>query len=132
MANRYAPLKKRLVAERDRLQGELETLRAEEREIAEGDRSDNKGYGNHMADSASGVFDKEIDQAMERNLQVLLDDIGRALEKFEQGTYGVCDNCGQEIPYERLERFPQAALCVACKSEQEKQTIRPFRAAVEL
>ena len=41
------------------------------------------------------------------------------LNKFEQGTYGICDNCGKEISLERLQAIPQAALCIDCKSPQD-------------
>ncbi len=43
-------------------------------------------------------------------------DVVAALAKIEDGTYGTCENCGNEIPYERLEAVPAARLCVTCKS----------------
>ena len=46
--------------------------------------------------------------------------VERALDKIEQGTYGICDRCGQQIEPRRLEVLPDATLCVACKELEEK------------
>jgi DnaK suppressor protein len=50
----------------------------------------------------------------------LLSKINTALEKIEDGEYGECENCGEEIGLKRLEARPVARLCIDCKSEQEK------------
>jgi len=50
----------------------------------------------------------------------LLNKINAALEKIEQGVYGECENCGEEIGLKRLEARPVAELCIDCKAEQEK------------
>jgi len=50
----------------------------------------------------------------------LLSKINAALEKIEDGEYGECENCGEEIGRKRLEARPVARLCIDCKSEQEK------------
>ena len=44
-------------------------------------------------------------------------DIIAALRKIDDGTYGKCESCGQEIPIERLEAVPAATLCVSCKQQ---------------
>lgn len=46
--------------------------------------------------------------------------IERALQKIDDGTYGICENCGACIGYERLKLRPVAELCIKCKLEQEK------------
>ena len=50
----------------------------------------------------------------------LLNKINAALDKIEQGVYGECENCGEEIGLKRLEARPVAELCIDCKAEQEK------------
>ncbi len=50
----------------------------------------------------------------------LLNKINAALEKIDQGVYGECENCGEEIGLKRLEARPVAELCIDCKAEQEK------------
>lgn len=50
----------------------------------------------------------------------LLNKINAALRKIEEGTYGECENCGEEIGVKRLDARPVAELCIDCKAEQEK------------
>jgi DnaK suppressor protein len=50
----------------------------------------------------------------------LIQKIRAALAKIEEGTYGECENCGEEISHERLLARPEASLCINCKEEQEK------------
>jgi DnaK suppressor protein len=50
----------------------------------------------------------------------LLNKIEKSLEKIEQGTYGMCESCGDEIGAKRLVARPVASFCIACKEEQER------------
>lgn len=117
MPRNYEPLRTKLVQERARVE---ELLRAEtERRSVLSDSADQERYGNHPADEGGETFEKEKSLAIQGNLEVILDEIDQALRKFETGTYGRCDECGAEIPYERLEVRPQATLCIECKSKVE-------------
>ena len=60
------------------------------------------------------VLEKRL--ALENRIRQELVGIEHALDKFEKGTYGSCDNCGQPIDPERLEALPQASLCMNCKA----------------
>ncbi len=51
----------------------------------------------------------------------LLKKIDYALSKIEQGTFGVCEMCGEEIPYERLRARPVTTMCIKCKEYEEEQ-----------
>ncbi|MFQ5458102.1 MAG: TraR/DksA family transcriptional regulator [Myxococcota bacterium] len=50
----------------------------------------------------------------------LLQKIDRALEKIEEGEFGICESCGEKISVKRLEARPVAELCIDCKVEQER------------
>lgn len=52
--------------------------------------------------------------------QKLLKKIEKALKKIEEGTYGVCEMCGEEIDEKRLLARPEATLCIDCKRAQER------------
>jgi DnaK suppressor protein len=45
--------------------------------------------------------------------------ISEALERLEQGTFGICEECGEEIPLRRLRARPVTTLCIECKEDQE-------------
>ncbi len=50
----------------------------------------------------------------------LIHKIDYALMKMEAGTYGVCENCGAEIPFERLKARPVTTMCIECKELEEE------------
>jgi len=76
-----------------------------------------------------GIFSKreeagEESLELEQRLTLLqlareqLVEVEHALKKFEKGTYGLCDRCGEPISLARLEALPQSNLCVDCKAHQ--------------
>lgn len=66
----------------------------------------------------------ETDQAMSLKLRdrerILLRKIDKALKKIDDGEYGVCESCGEDIGIKRLEARPVTDLCIRCKEEQER------------
>jgi len=70
------------------------------------------GSGDHIADSASETYFRELDGGLEENAEHLLFEIQAALERIEKGTYGLCVTCGKPIAPERLEAVPWAARCI--------------------
>ncbi len=66
--------------------------------------------------------DLEVDMAMSDMGAVELARINAALERMELGTYGICEECGCHIPYERLKLEPPTQHCVACKARWEHET----------
>ncbi|MEC0321736.1 TraR/DksA family transcriptional regulator [Bacillus subtilis] len=68
------------------------------------------GVDNHMADHGTLVTDVDRE---------LLEEVNRALQKMKDGTYGVCEKTGQEIPYERLEAVPYARMTVEAQADVE-------------
>ena len=81
----------------------------------EGDESINVEDHEGFADSAQVTADRSQQITLVEQLRVRRADILAALQKIDDGTYGKCESCGQEIPAERLEAVPAATLCVACK-----------------
>lgn len=67
----------------------------------------------------------DIEQSMRmrlRNREVLyIKKVDEALKRIEEGTFGECENCGEDIELRRLEARPTATLCVSCKEEQERK-----------
>jgi DnaK suppressor protein len=77
------------------------------------------GSGDHIADSASDTFLRELDGSLEENADHLLAEIEAALRRIEDGSYGLCSRCGRPIDPERLEAVPYATLCIEDKRAQE-------------
>ena len=93
-------------------------------DIVEGDTDDgelsNAAGDQHLADHASDMLDREVDGSLEDNAEDIVREIDAALERIDAGTYGVCMNCGRQIPEERLDAVPYAVLCLSCKREEEE------------
>ena len=106
-------LRKRLEAEKERLTTELEQLHAGASSSEE--RREGSPFGKRE-EEATETLELEKRLALENRIRQEMADVEHALEKFEKGTYGLCDNCGQPIAPERLEALPQASLCVNCKA----------------
>ena len=74
---------------------------------------------NHPADVATELQLREQDAALVQNAHDILRQIGRALQKMDDGTYGICDKTHKPIPVERLDVLPYATLTVEAQSIQE-------------
>ncbi len=70
-------------------------------------------------DQASNVFDKDFLLRLRDRERKLMLKIKEALERIEDGTFGICEECGEKIAEKRLRARPMATLCIDCKHEQE-------------
>ncbi len=125
MAVTFDELRQRLKEERDRLAKQLGQNRASAPAV--GDTKEGSPYGK-KEEGASEAFELEKRLALEKRLMGTLAEVEHALRKFEQGTYGVCDTCGQPVEIARLEVLPQANLCLNCKGLQSKNVRGKFPA----
>ena len=80
---------------------------------------DMRGYSQHQADEGTDDFDRTININLSDQEMKILKQIDRALAKIEDGTYGVCDVSGDEIPLKRLEAVPYATMTVKAQEEIE-------------
>jgi DnaK suppressor protein len=72
------------------------------------------------ADSASNRTLNQLELEADEHKHAQLSSIRHALAKLDDGSYGLCDNCGNEIPFTRLNARPEAPLCIACQTRLEK------------
>ena len=112
----FSKLYRRLKKEKIQLLERLEQLRVSGQPMAE--RRDGSPFGKRE-EEANGAFELEKRLALEKGLRESLSEIERALQKYDTGTYGLCDSCGQPIEQARLEALPQASLCLRCKARQK-------------
>ncbi|MCY8934523.1 TraR/DksA family transcriptional regulator [Bacillus atrophaeus] len=88
------------------------------------------GVDNHMADHGSLYTDRMTDQTVKEVDRELLDEVNSALQKIKDGTYGICEATGEEIPYERLDAVPYARMTVEAQTDRE-EALEPDAPAVE-
>jgi DnaK suppressor protein len=112
----FAGIRVRLEQERDSLRRDIEALGIDNQA-----QQDDYGVGNHIADDATEVFTRERDLALQSNSQELLTQVEAALERMDEGRYGICARCGKQIAPDRLEALPYAIYCITCQSQVEHE-----------
>ena len=75
-------------------------------------------FDQNFADSSQVTAERAEFEAVSGSLQASLDEVNAALAKFDQGTYGLCEGCGQPIAAARLEAKPAARLCIDCANRR--------------
>ena len=113
--------------------GRLEELRAELTRLVRGleedqrDRAeDEEDFTEHdSGDMSQSLFTREMDATVEQVTERRLASVERALEKIEEGTYGLSDESGEQIPKGRLEAAPEAIYTVEEQQRREKERRPP-------
>ena len=113
----FASHQERLQQEKAQLKEDLDQLGTKTQPFAE--RREGSPFGK-KEEEATEVTEMETRIALEERLLKRLAEVEHALQKFEAGTYGLCDHCGQPIEPARLEILPHASLCISCKANQTR------------
>jgi DnaK suppressor protein len=105
-----------LMAERATYEGQAASLQAEAEALAEDMEPGDTQFDEESGEGGTMGVERERDLTLLAQVRAAIEEIDRALAKIDDGTYGVCEQCGAAIPKARLKALPHAALCVACKS----------------
>lgn len=105
-------VKRKLEQIKDQLIKELDYYKKEDPYLVPG-----RSTANTIDDDITETEGHDRITATRLNLKERLAEVKGALERIEDGTYGVCKKCGQKIPKARLEVMPTAALCVECNKK---------------
>ena len=108
-----------LLDERRRVEHALATLRDEHRGSLDDEVEEIGASDNHLAETASATLGREIDYTLGDNAEQVIAEIDGALKRIDEGTYGTCVSCAEQIRFERLEATPWASLCIDCKRKAE-------------
>ena len=106
-------LRRALLDERDALAAELGDLTRVSRDPAA-----TIGFGKRVGEGTTEAIGRIERVGQADVLSRKLTDVERALAKFDEGTYGICDRCGATIPDDRLEARPSSTLCVRCSASR--------------
>ena len=107
-----------LLEKRNELLGNVSYM---EKDALREDRSDLSNMPIHMADAGTDSYEQEFTLELMDSERKLITEIDQALERIDDGTYGICQGNGEPIPKPRLEAIPWARYCVACANIQEKR-----------
>lgn len=113
-----AAVRAELEADEARLQEEISSAELEINQLL---REGGEGAGHDQADVGSNTFERDHEMSMARNAKDNLALVQAALARIADGSYGVCESCGNPIGKARLQAFPRATLCMECKQLQERR-----------
>lgn len=105
-----------LVEERENYIRQAEALKAQADSLALEHEPGDVQFDEEGGEGGTSNVDRELDLVLSAQARSAAAEIDRALAKIEAGTYGICEQCGNQIPDARLQALPYAALCVSCKS----------------
>jgi DnaK suppressor protein len=107
-----------LEAERQRLLSEISSA---EDDMATLLRDAGVGAGSDQADIGSSALERDSEMSLANNTRDMLFQVDRAKTRLDDGSYGICESCGNPIGKARLLAFPRATLCMPCKQRQERR-----------
>ncbi len=105
-------LKQQLLVEKERLEDQINRETQEIKEMTS-DQANEGTYSNHMADDGGYLMEMDRTTTLRQNIQETLNQVNHALQRMEDGTYGLSEVSGKEIPLERLEALPWATRLVS-------------------
>jgi len=109
---------KLLQTEREHLQKGIKTIEAN---TLEGVERESGGDLTSFAEAGTDTNERDTALRVASGEASWLREVNEALARIEDGNYGTCEGCGEEIPKKRLEVFPSARYCVQCQSKIEKE-----------
>ena len=118
----------------EKQRGRLEELRAELVRMVEGLEEDQRFRAEEeedltehdSGDLSQSLFTREMDATVEQTMEKRLQFVDRALQKIEEGTYGICDDTGEPVPKGRLEAMPEAIYTVEAQQRRERERRPPL------
>lgn len=116
-------LKEQLTKELEDVKGRLHTDKHLE-------TTELSNYDNHPADNATDLTDQNTEMAIEQHKVDEIEQLESALKAMEEGTYGKCEVCGEDILIERLEALPMARTCIDHANHDFDTDSRPSEEAI--
>jgi DnaK suppressor protein len=108
-----AKFKKILLKEREQIVGEVKQIVESSKEMGQDGIQD-------IGDEAANIYNKQVLLSLNENERLRLQEVDESLDRMENGTYGICEECGGPISLKRLEVRPVAKYCVPCLTKLEK------------
>lgn len=108
-----ARFKKILLKEREQIVGDVKQSYESSQEMGQDGTQD-------IGDEAANIYNKQILLSINETERLRLQEVDEALDRIENGTYGICEECGGPISLRRLEVRPVAKYCVPCLTKLEK------------
>ncbi len=114
-------IKEIILKKKEEVQKNLEYLRSTVLDSTTKEATgDHSAYSYHMADLGTDNMEREKAFMFAARDEKYLKQLNDALQRIENGTYGICRVCGKEISYKRLEAVPTTTICFECKVKEQR------------
>lgn len=110
-----------LLQEREKFAGEIRAIARETSKNPREASGDLSAYTVHMADMSSDTYERELSVNMVSSEQQVLYQIDDALKRLDEGSYGLCQQCGKPVSMSRLKAVPYTSLCIVCQRATERE-----------
>jgi DnaK suppressor protein len=113
-------MRKQLEQERQELQRQAAEIEESSFGTPQSELSGEVSFDEEYADAGTATFERERDLSLTNNIRDLTEKIDRALERIDEGAYGLCERCGKPIEKARIKALPYATLCIKDKQAEER------------
>lgn len=110
-----------LVEKRNEIRNDLGVLESHSMNNTPAESSGDLIYSDHMSDMGSAAMEREKAFMFASRDGAYLEQLDQAIQRLEDGTYGICRVCKTEIPKARLEAVPTTKICVSCKEAEAQE-----------
>jgi len=118
-----ATIKESLIERKAKLEKELSAFAKKDEHVKDDYKADFPEYGDKEDENANEIAQYSTNLSLEQSLEKTLQDINKALESMEKGTYGVCKYCSKEIGEQRLLARPVSSACMECKQKLTSKNV---------
>lgn len=116
---KFEPYRKILLKVKEQITGDIQNLSADNTGSGNDRGGDVSGHALHMADVATDMYDREFTLGLASTDRELLYQVNEALDRIEDGNFGVCASCKKTIPATRLKAIPHVRTCLKCQEMLE-------------
>jgi RNA polymerase-binding transcription factor len=113
-------LRATLSKEQQELEAQLAEIEASSFAASQSDLTGEVGFDEEYADAGTATFERERDESLTDNARDLLAKVTKALSRMDEGSYGLCERCGNPIEKARLQALPYATLCLKDKQAETR------------
>lgn len=112
--------KKVLMDIKEKISSEIKKM-ASDASTSQKDTSSDSGHALHMADVATDMYDREFSLSLASNDRELLHKVNFALQRIDEGSFGLCNECKNPISVARLKAIPYVQTCLKCQEKLESK-----------
>lgn len=105
---------------KEKISSEIKKM-ASDASTSQKDTSSDSGHALHMADVATDMYDREFSLSLASNDRELLHKVNFALQRIDEGSFGLCNECKNPISVARLKAIPYVQTCLKCQEKLESK-----------